>query len=93
MPVSPSTRSHLDDHLSQAEFALKVASNFDCLKGTPAHESVRAALARVAEARGWVREKLAVEQPTMKTAEFASIPAAEQRRMVMRRMARLAPGA
>ena len=52
MPVDPSTRSHLDDHLGQAEFALQVAANFDCLKDTPAHEAVRVALARVAEARG-----------------------------------------
>ncbi len=66
MPVAPSTRSHLDDHLGQAEFALKVSANFDCLKNTPAHEAVRAALVRVAEARRWVRERLAVEQPAMK---------------------------
>ena len=66
MPVTPSTRSHLDDHLGQAEFALKVAANFACLKNTPAHDAVRAALARVAEARGWVREELAVEQPAVK---------------------------
>jgi hypothetical protein len=66
MPVDSSTRSHLDDHLGQAEFALQVSANFDCLKGTPAHEAVRAALARVAEARSWVRERLAVEQPAMK---------------------------
>ena len=65
MPVAPSTRSHLDDHLGQAEFALKVSANFDCLKGTPAHEAVRAALARVAEARSWVRERLPVESPAM----------------------------
>ena len=61
MPVAPSTRSHLDDHLGQAEFSLKVAANFDCLKDTPAHEAVRVALARVAEARRWVRERLAFE--------------------------------
>ena len=67
MPVDPSTRSHLDDHLGQAEFALKVASNFDCLKITPAHEAVRVALARVAEARGWVRERLAVERPALRS--------------------------
>lgn len=66
MPVAPSTRSHLDDHLGQAEFALKVSANFECLKDTPAHEAVRAALARVAEARRWVREGLAIEQPAMK---------------------------
>ena len=67
MPVDPSTRSHLDDHLGQAEFALKVAANFDCLKATPAHEAVRVALARVAEARGWVRERLAVERPALRS--------------------------
>jgi hypothetical protein len=66
MPVDPSTRSHLDDHLGQAEFSLKVVANFDCLKDTPAHEAVRAALARVAEARGWVRERLAVERPALR---------------------------
>ena len=66
MPVHPSTRQHLDDHLGQAEFALRVAVNFECLKGTPAHDSVRAALAQVGLARTWVRDKLAVEQVTMK---------------------------
>ncbi len=66
MPVDSSTRSHLDDHLGQAEFALKVSANFDCLKDTPAHEAVRVALVRVAEARRWVRERLAVEQPATK---------------------------
>lgn len=91
MAVAPSTRSHLDDHLGQAEFALNVASSFDCLKGTPAHESVRAALARVAETREWVREKLAVEPPAMKPTEPISLPVAERRRIVTRRMARLAP--
>jgi hypothetical protein len=65
MPVEPSIRSRLDDHLGQAEFALKVAANFDCLNGTPAHRAVREALARVAEARGWVRQ-LAVEGPDLR---------------------------
>lgn len=69
MPVAPSTRSHLDDHLGQAEFALKVSANFDCLKGTPAHEAVRVALVRVGEARRWVREWLAVEQQATKPVE------------------------
>ena len=68
MPVPPSTRSHLDDHLGQAEFALNVSANFDCLKNTPAHAAVRVALARVAEAPSLVRERLAVERPTMKSA-------------------------
>ena len=67
MPVHPSTRQHLDDHLGQAEFALKVAMNFECLKGTPAHDSVRVALAQVAQARIWVKEKFVVEQPTIET--------------------------
>lgn len=91
MPVAPSTRQHLDDHLGQAEFTLTVAANFDCLKGTPAHEAVRAALARVAEARGWVREQLAVESPVMKPAELAYQSVAERRRIVHRRLARLVP--
>ncbi len=91
MPVDSSTRSHLDDHLGQAEFALKVSANFACLKDTPAHEAVRAALARVAEARRWVRERLAVETPTMKPADLAYQTVAERRRIVHRRMARLAP--
>lgn len=60
MSVDPSTRRHLDDHLGQAEFALKVAANFECLKGTPAHDAVRLALTQVAGARTWVRESLAV---------------------------------
>ena len=69
MPVDSSTRWHFDDHLGQAEFALKVSANFDCLKNTPAHAAVRAALARVAEARCWVREGLAVERPAMKPSQ------------------------
>lgn len=91
MPVAPSTRQHLDDHLGRAEFALKVVANFDCLKNTPAHESVRAALAQVAEARNWIREKLVVEAPTVKPIELAYQTVAERRRIVQRRMARLAP--
>jgi hypothetical protein len=67
MSVDPSTRRHLDDHLGQAEFALKVAANFECLKGTPAHDAVRLALTQVAGARTWVRESLAVERAAVKT--------------------------
>ena len=65
MPVALSTRKHLDDHLGQAEFALKVASNFDCLKGTPAHAKVSAALAQVAVARAWIVQNVEVEKPWM----------------------------
>ena len=87
MPVAPSTRSHLDDHLGQAEFALKVSANFDCLKDTPAHAAVRAALARVAEARSWVRERLALERPTMKSAQAPlgqGLPLTSKERQVYR---------
>ena len=66
MPVPASTRQYLDSHLGQAEFALKVASNFACLQGTPAHEQVRAALAQVAGARAWVKDRLEVETPALK---------------------------
>lgn len=91
MPVAPSTRRHLDDHLGQAEFALKVAANFQCLQGTPAHEAVRAALAQVDGARTWVREKLAVESASVKPASLAYESPRERHRIVQRRMARLAP--
>lgn len=91
MRVDPSTRRHLEDHLGQAEFALRVAANFDCLKGTPAHGSVRAALARVAEARGWIRESLPQERPVQRPLEPACQSAAERRRIVHRRMARMCP--
>ena len=92
MPVPPSTRQSLDDHLGQAEFALKVASNFVCLQGTPAHEAVRAALAQVATARTWVRTKLAVEMtPAVKPAEPAYESVAARRRIVHQRIAKLAP--
>lgn len=67
MPVAASTRQYLDSHLGQAEFALKIASNFACLQGTPAHDQVRAALAQVAGARIWVKEKLDVEPILIKS--------------------------
>lgn len=60
MSVHPSTRRQLYDHLGQAEFSLKVASNFECLAGTPASAAVQAALAEVTRAREWVRTKLVV---------------------------------
>ena len=66
MAVPASTRLYLDSQLGQAEFALKVASNFACLQGSPAHDSVRAALAGVEQARTWVREKLPVETTVMR---------------------------
>jgi hypothetical protein len=91
VPVHPSTRQALDDHLSQAEFALRVAGNFECLQGTPAHDSVRAALARVGEARGWVKAQLVVQLPSVKPPNLAYQSVRERRQIVMRRMARLAP--
>lgn len=91
MPVAPSTRQHLDDHLGQAEFALQVAANFDCLKGTPAHESVRTALARVAEARGWVRENISIASAGTRLPTPAYQSPKERTRIVHRRLARLAP--
>jgi hypothetical protein len=90
MPVDPTTRQSLDDHLGQAEFALRVAAHFDCLKGTPAHETVRAALARVEEARGWVREKMEVSRPVLR-ADVDGGTVAERRRTIHQRMARLTP--
>lgn len=91
MPVPPSTRQSLDDHLGQAEFALKVASNFACLQGTPAHDAVRAALARVATARVWVQTTLAVESPVVRPGKLAYQSVRAHRRILHRRMARLVP--
>lgn len=91
MPVPTSTRQHLEDHLGQAEFDLNVASNFECLAGTPAHHAVRAALAQVAEARTWVRENLAPTQAIALPIEAFSLSPAERHRLILRRMARLRP--
>lgn len=91
MPVPASTRQYLDSHLGQAEFALKIAANFACLQGTPAHEQVRAALAQVAGARGWVQEKLAVSPPTIKPVVLAHASPAERHQIVQRRLTRMAP--
>ena len=91
MPVASSTRQHLDAHLGQAEFALKVIVNFDCLKNPPAHESVHAALAPVGEARGWIRQNLEIEQPAVLPMKAAHYSARERHQIVQRRMARLVP--
>jgi hypothetical protein len=91
VPVHPSTRQHLDAHLGQAQFALQVVANFDCLKTTPAHEAVRAALAQVGVARAWVRERLEVERGAIPPADLAYQTVAERRRLVHRRMSRLTP--
>jgi hypothetical protein len=85
------TRQHVEDHLGQAEFALKIASNFDCLRATPAHDSVRAALARVAEARSWIRRNLEEERNGADEHQPARLTAAERHRAVLRKMARIAP--
>ncbi|MDI1343769.1 MAG: hypothetical protein PSV22_06680, partial [Pseudolabrys sp.] len=62
-----------------------------CLQGTPAHDQVRAALAQIASARVWVKEKLPVIQPAMKSASPACATTAERRQIVHRRMSRLSP--
>lgn len=51
------------EHLDKGAFELRVATNFDAIKGTPAHDSLKAALAKVDEARQWVRESLDVGAP------------------------------
>ena len=91
MSVASSTTQHLDNHLGQAEFALKVASNFDCLKGTPAHEAVHAALAQVGGARTWIRQNLAEKSVMAVSPRLASHSPVERHRIVQRRMARLTP--
>ena len=90
MSVDPSTRTRVLDHLGQAEFALKVVANFDCLRGRPAHGAVRAALAQVTRAKDFVREQFAVAMAG-RAHEPVSVGAAEKHRIIQRRMGGLAP--
>lgn len=60
MRIDPSTQRHIDDHLQQAEFSLRVVASFACLEGTPGIEKVGIAQARIAEARTWVKMHLPV---------------------------------
>lgn len=66
MGVHPTIRQGILDHLDKGAFELRVATNFDAIKGTPAHESLKAALAEVAKAREAVRVHLEVESPKPK---------------------------
>ena len=56
------------EHLDKGAFELRVATNFEALKSTPAHDSLKAALAQVEQARTWVRECLDVDTPNQKSA-------------------------
>lgn len=67
-----------------------VATNFDCLKDTPAHVSVRAALTRVRDARGWIRQNIEVERLAAGSPTPAGLNPRERHQALQRRMARLA---
>ncbi len=86
-PVHPNHRLRLLNHLSEAEIDLRVTAQYECLKATPAHESVRAALARVQEAKEWISTQLAVALPEAKP----TLTARQHHQAVQRRMARLTP--
>lgn len=86
-PVHPDTKRRLLAHLSQAEIELRGAAQFECVQATPAHETVRAALARIGKAVTWLKTNLPVEPMAH---EFALTPR-ERYRVVRRRMAKLAP--
>jgi hypothetical protein len=88
--VPASTRQQIADHLAQAEFALKAASNFECLRGTAAHDSLCAALTRVAESRTWVGANLAL-RPESPAALPIQTTWRERHRAIQRRLARLSP--
>lgn len=85
--VPPNTKLRLLNHLSQAEVELRVAAQFECCEATPAHPMVRAALARIGEARAWLNQNLKVE--TLATQPLLS--PRQQHRAVQRRMSKLAP--
>jgi len=65
--ATPATRKAILDHLTTGAFELRVAANFDALKETPAHDSLKVAVAQVAIARAWVQQQLDVEtmKPTL----------------------------
>lgn len=91
MRVHASTRQQLEGHLGQAEFSLKVTKNFACLRGTPAAEAIKAALAEIEKARLWIREDIAGKvTPEMRT-ESLQLSVKETRRIIARRLAALSP--
>ncbi|MDO8545516.1 MAG: hypothetical protein Q7S40_34165 [Opitutaceae bacterium] len=61
MAVTPATRKAILDHLTTGAFELRVAANFEVLKATPAHDSLKAAVAQVATARQWIQQHLQEE--------------------------------
>lgn len=70
MGVHPTIRNAILEHLDKGAFELRVAGNFDAIKGTPAHESLKAALAEVAKTREAVRLQLEVDAPKPKPFEL-----------------------
>jgi hypothetical protein len=85
--VPPDTKLRLLNHLSRAEVEVRVAAQFECCQATPAHQSVRAALARIGEARHWLSQNLTAELP----ATNPLLSPRQHHRAVQRRMAKLAP--
>lgn len=70
MGVHPTIRNAILEHLDKGAFELRVAANFDAIKGTPPHGSLKAALAELAKAREAVRLDLEVETPKPKPFEL-----------------------
>ena len=70
MGVHPTIRNAILEHLDKGAFELRVAANFDAIKGTLAHESLKAALAEAAKAREAVRVNLEIEMPKAKPFEL-----------------------
>ncbi len=59
------------DHLVAADFELRVASGFECIKGTPAHDNLKSAVQQAQLALAWVKrmqltyEPMAMKLPTV----------------------------
>jgi len=82
--VSPVTRKAILDHLTTGAFELRVAANFDALKATPAHDSLKAAVAQVAIARQWIQEHLPEEaiKPALRSLPLGqSLPLTRKERL------------
>lgn len=67
MRLSPDQQKAVLDHLVAADFELRVASGFDCIKGTPAHDNLKSAVQQAQCALAWVRKAELAEKPLAMT--------------------------
>jgi hypothetical protein len=82
MAVPGTQREGVLAHLTAAAFETRVAAGFECLQGTPAHASLRAAEAKIADARAWAIANPPIERPLPGTPKpFAGLPLTRRERL------------